>query len=412
MDALVSRNRTVGGVPTSLADLGYADIGLDDGYQACHTGVHDGYHGANGWPLINTSKFPDMAAMVARAHSLNLTAVSDVAGRRPVCVIAVSPRFFTVPRYSQGFYANNCYCADPNWAVINFEGDVNYTLSVGFDGIKVDSCGAQQDVQLWMSLFKQAAAANTTAPRVQIENCHNGAWLPQAPRKPGGPVWCPFDLYRSSLDARVDYVALFGHNLATVFPLAAQNLSYPGCRAYADMLEVGVPPGLHPNEVSLTYNEARSHFAAWAIVSSPLVLGLDVRNSTLVDEYWPIIANTELLSVNAAWVGYSGTRVAASAANASYSPCGWYPSCVLPSWEVLSKPLPNGAAAIMVLHHAVEAPATIQLTWSDIPGLAPCSSSGCSVRDAYAHADLGNFSTGFVVNGLDSHDSVFYIVSP
>ena len=30
MDAMVARSRTVNGVPTSLADLGYADVGLDD----------------------------------------------------------------------------------------------------------------------------------------------------------------------------------------------------------------------------------------------------------------------------------------------------------------------------------------------------------------------------------------------
>ena len=30
MAAISSRSRTVNGVPTSLADLGYADVGLDD----------------------------------------------------------------------------------------------------------------------------------------------------------------------------------------------------------------------------------------------------------------------------------------------------------------------------------------------------------------------------------------------
>jgi alpha-galactosidase len=73
-------------------------------------------------------------------------------------------------------------------------------------------------------------------------------------------------------------------NLQTVIPLAASNLSYPGCRAYPDMLEVGVPPGLHPNEKALSLPEQRAHFGAWAIVSSPLVLGLDVRNATLLAE--------------------------------------------------------------------------------------------------------------------------------
>ena len=64
-------------------------------------------------------------------------------------------------------------------------------------------------------------------------------------------------------------------NLASVIPFAEQNLSTPGCYAFADMLEVGVTSG----SSSLTLSEARSHFGAWAIVSSPLVLSHDVNNS-------------------------------------------------------------------------------------------------------------------------------------
>jgi hypothetical protein len=35
MDGMVSRKRTVDGVPTSLCDLGYCDVGLDDNWQQC-----------------------------------------------------------------------------------------------------------------------------------------------------------------------------------------------------------------------------------------------------------------------------------------------------------------------------------------------------------------------------------------
>ena len=37
-DAMVSRRRSVDGVPTSLLDLGYTDLGVDDGWQACGAG--------------------------------------------------------------------------------------------------------------------------------------------------------------------------------------------------------------------------------------------------------------------------------------------------------------------------------------------------------------------------------------
>ena len=60
------------------------------------------------------------------------------------------------------------------------------------------------------------------------------------------------------------------------------------------MMEVGVTAtgGLHDcgrNGTSLcgplTVSEARNHFGAWAIVSSPLVLGFDLRNQTMTSLY-------------------------------------------------------------------------------------------------------------------------------
>ena len=58
----------------SLADCGYVTAGLDDAWQACGTGVDGSFHNAQGAPLVNKTKFPDMAAMVSKAHSLGLHA--------------------------------------------------------------------------------------------------------------------------------------------------------------------------------------------------------------------------------------------------------------------------------------------------------------------------------------------------
>ena len=44
MDALVDRSRTVDGKPTSLLDLGYNRIGLDDSWQECGAGVNGSFH--------------------------------------------------------------------------------------------------------------------------------------------------------------------------------------------------------------------------------------------------------------------------------------------------------------------------------------------------------------------------------
>lgn len=88
MDGMVSKDRSVDGVPTSLCDLGYCDVGLDDNWQLCGAyGTHNyTYHDADtGAPVVNAARFPNLTAMVDYAHALNLTA---------------------------GWYGNNCVCKD------------------------------------------------------------------------------------------------------------------------------------------------------------------------------------------------------------------------------------------------------------------------------------------------------------
>ena len=76
MDGMVTRNRTVDGVPTSLCDLCYCDVGLDDNWQECgsHGKGKYTYHSDAGFPIVNAGRFPDMLAMTNKAHGLGLTA--------------------------------------------------------------------------------------------------------------------------------------------------------------------------------------------------------------------------------------------------------------------------------------------------------------------------------------------------
>ena len=76
MDGMVRKDRNVDGVPTSLCDLGYCDVGLDDNWQKCSPpgSVGARYHDPSGKPLVNTERFPNMKAMTAHAHKLGLTA--------------------------------------------------------------------------------------------------------------------------------------------------------------------------------------------------------------------------------------------------------------------------------------------------------------------------------------------------
>ena len=76
MDGMVDRSRTVDGVPTSLCDLGYCDVGLDDNWQECASYGTDAftYHAEDGTPQVNYDRFPDFKAMTDHAHASGLTA--------------------------------------------------------------------------------------------------------------------------------------------------------------------------------------------------------------------------------------------------------------------------------------------------------------------------------------------------
>ena len=209
------------------------------------------------------------------------------------------------------------------------------------------------------------------------------------------------------------YASIFGVNLQEMRNWGASNLSFPGCFAYGDMLEVGVTPGVHRGEQALTHSEARAHFGAWVVTSSPLILGLDVRDAAAVDAVWDILSNREALAISEAWAGGAGTLIARAATNVTWAPCGQQiASCGAGEWEVWSKPLPGGGAAVLALNHrGAGATADVSLPLAAVPGLA-CASA-CRVRDVWARSDNGTTAGGvWQVSGIPSHDSVFVTLMP
>ena len=268
MDGMVRRTRLVDGKPTSLLDLGYKTVGLDDNWQLCgkYGPLKYTYHNTSS-PVVNYARFPDMKAMTNYAHTLGLKA---------------------------GWYGNNCICSDHCALESCYKGDVDALIAYGYDAVKLDGCGAQRDLDLWATLI------NKTGKAIEIENCHWGGTIPNS-------TWCPWNFYRTSGDVRANFDSILA-NLRTTIPLAAKNLSTPGCWAYPDMLEVGCAAGPGgSSDKGLTIQETRSHFGGWAIVSSPLTLSHDVNNDTIADMIWPIIANPEAIAVNQEYFGFSGS---------------------------------------------------------------------------------------------------------
>lgn len=63
--------------------------------------------------------------------------------------------------------------------------------------------------------------------------------------------------------------------------------SHPGCWAYPDMQEIGNYVGEDP----LRTDEEKSHWGLWSIISSPLILGLDMSVKETMDRIWPTVTN-------------------------------------------------------------------------------------------------------------------------
>lgn len=387
MDGMARKDREVDGKKMSLCDLGYCDVGLDDNWQNCKGGA-DGnhYHDHDGNPVINTDRFPDQKAMTDKAHSLGLTA---------------------------GWYGNNCICSDHNSGDRKYyEGDTKALRKFGYDGYKLDGCGSQTDMQLWDDVIK-ATPKQSGRDAIMVENCHWGSKVPFEPNA----TWCPWNFYRSSGDVRANYGSIIG-NLGSVSRFNSKNLSYPGCWAYPDMLEVGVKrPGLSPEET-------RTHFGGWVIVSSPLTLSHDVNDNATMDTIWPVISNPEVLAVSQCYAGYSGGQFKKSEKmiqldEVDHSKISKFmteeeKSAVGPmvsgTWQYLYKPMEYGGTktAVLMLNQDTGAQ-DLSLTFSDVPGLK-CTS--CKVRDIWNRKDLGTFDNTFTVKGLASHDAAFIVITP
>lgn len=416
IDAMTDTSR--GGV--SLASVGYSDVGLDDAWQMCgiYSEYNYTYHQADGTPVVNTTKFPSLSTMTAYGHAHNLT---------------------------MGFYGNNCRCKDHISDAISFAAEANFVIDNGFDSVKLDGCGAQENIELWYNIVSSQArmtarSRNTRLTQflpptrtaqynwtrssgkragkgILIENCHNGPHSGSpASVSPFGPHvptadWCPFHYYRSSTDIAPVFGSILS-NLETIPPLAAANLSTPGCWAYPDMLEVGVLNTQSLGVPPLNYNEARSHFGAWSITSSPLILGLDVTNATTLDTFWNIITNTEAIAVNQDYAGFSGSRFFASDDVTLFQPCGWWAkNCSFPTIQYWYKPMSNGDVAVLLLN-AGDQSADLTLEFHNVPGLEMPQGSQAKVRDIWNHADLGTYDGAFTAGGVTTRDSVFLRLSP
>jgi len=163
--------------------------------------------------------------------------------------------------------------------------------------------------------------------------------------------------------------------------------------------------------------EWRSHFGAWVVNSSPLVLSFDLLNATVMDVVWPFITNIEAIAVNQAWAGHPGGALplAASSTNATASTTGPTTSVsggASGDARAWAKPLSGGRVAVVLVNMRAAGAIDVDLGVPAASWLPPLPRDA-AVRDVWARKGAGAAVAGkFAVRGLAAHDSRFLIFSP
>lgn len=164
----------------------------------------------------------------------------------------------------------------------------------------------------------------------------------------------------------------------------------PGGWNDADMLEVG-------NLSTLAEN--RSHFAMWAMLAAPLIIGTDVPAMT--PEIRAILTNPRIVAIDQDKLGVAGFR--------------WLGT---PETEVWAKPLEGGRWAIAALNRTGE-PRDIAIDWAahkelkdDLKGLrADFAQARYMLTDAWSGRGAGDTAAPYRVR-LTPRDTAVLILTP
>lgn len=165
------------------------------------------------------------------------------------------------------------------------------------------------------------------------------------------------------------------------------------------MLEVGRVVEPAPGTF---YSWNRAHFGAWCIVSSPLILGMELSDEILAPVL-DIIGNTEAIAVNQAWDGMPGMLVKVWQPSIIPDAFGGLINAALdivgssvkpppppppPAVQLWAKRLGGGAMAVLLINASPTslAAGTISIPLED---LNMTHASNVNVRDIWARTDWG-----------------------
>lgn len=353
-------------VSSGLGALGYEYINIDDSWD-------EESRDATGNLVPNPAKFPN-----------GITPLADYVHARGLKLGIYADRgVLTCSKYP-GSYGHEAQ-------------DAALFASWGVDYVKVDNCYPNTGTQASTDKTQMGGTVDGTVPNARYQTAQQAdytTWA-QAIHSAGRPMlfsicawwffpWEPTlgNMFRTTKDIKdnwTHFLMTLDGNGGDTTRYTDANYPAPGIAQYAgpghwndpDMLEVG--------NGGMTDVEYQTQFSLWAIMAAPLILGNDLTNmstSTLAT-----ISNAEAIAVDQDALGKQGGPISAST-----------------TLEVWAKQLSGANTYAVGLFNRTAAAADIAVTWSSL-GL---TSQSATVRDLWAHEDLGSMPTQYSVS-VPSH---------
>jgi len=325
-------------VSSGLAAVGFQYINIDDGF------FNKRYN--DGILRIDSIKFPKgMKELADYIHSKRLKAGFYSEAGENTCGSQYSGQPGGV---GGGMYGHDQQDADlffKNW---------------GFDFLKVDYCGGRvQKLDEKTRYTEIRKAIDNTGRDVNFNICR---W-----QFPGTWVTTLSDSWRMSND--INFTPGSKAKWRSVIGIINQNkylaqYASPGHYNDMDMLEVGR---------GMNFEEDKSHFTMWCILSSPLALGCDMTKMS--GETKTILTNKEIIALNQDMAGLQAHLI--------------YENDSVQIWAKKMKDRQSKEFAVAMLNLSAR-PAVLSVRWKDLNIVGKAT-----VRDLWSHADLGSVDSVF-----------------
>ncbi len=327
IDEKMIREQADAMIRSGMYDAGYRFVNIDDGYF--------GGRDAAGKLYCDSAKFPSgMKALATYIHKKGLKAgiYSDAGQNTCGSIWDNDKNGIGVGLY--GHVKEDCNLFFKEW---------------GYDFLKVDWCGGQfQKLDLaatYLPIIKEVKVIDTD---IVFNVC---CW-----KFPGEWAIKVADSWRMSSDIEANF-----KSICHIIDLNADLAKYASAGHYNDMDMLQVGRGM-------SYDEDKSHFSMWCMMSSPLLAGNDLRKMSA--QTIEILTNKELIAINQDKAGIQAQRI--SVAN---------------QLEVWVKPLyaKKGKQKAVALFNRTNVAVDYVLKNVDIQ-----SGESAQLRDLWQHADLGS----------------------